>query len=104
MGAGWNGGHGEALEQVGVRVGVRGAVGGQVAGVAGFLLCGAGAVVAALRVGHDLRGAGGLGGGGGWWEGLRAGRVPYRLWWTAEVAGRQNETWGVSVEIFSCGN
>lgn len=79
MSAGRDGGHGEAFERVCVRVGVRGPVRRQVAGVAGLLLGGAGAVVAALRVGHDLRGAGGLGGGGGWWEGLRAGRVPHRL-------------------------
>ena len=53
---------------------------GKVAGVAGLLLCGGGSVVAALRVGQDLRGAGGLGGGGGWREGLRAGGVSHRLW------------------------
>lgn len=85
MGAGWNGGHGEALERVGVRVGVCGSVRRQVAGVAGLLLGGTGAVVAALRVHHDLRGAGGLGGGGGWWEGFRAGRVPHRLWRAADA-------------------
>lgn len=45
-------------------------MGGQVAGVAGLLFCGGGAVVAALWVGQDLRGAGDLGGGGGWREGL----------------------------------
>lgn len=43
---------------------------GQVTGVAGLLLCGGRAVVAALGVSHDLRGAGGLGGGGGWRERL----------------------------------
>lgn len=70
----------EALERVGVGVRVGRAVGGQVAGVAGLLLCGGGAVVAALGVGKDLRGAGGLGGGGGWREGLRTGGVPHRFW------------------------
>jgi len=63
---------------VGVRVGR--AVGGQVAGVAALLLGGGGAVVAALGVGHDLRGAGRLGGGGGRREGLRTRGVPHRLW------------------------
>lgn len=67
---------------MGVRVGR--AVWGQVAGVAGLLLCGGGAVVAPLGVGHDLRRAGGLGGGGGWREGLGAGSIPYRLWTGAE--------------------
>lgn len=78
--AGWDGGHGEALERVGVGVRVGWAVRRQVAGVAGLLLGGAGAMVAALGVGHDLRWAGGLGGGGGRREGLRAGGVPHRLW------------------------
>lgn len=70
MAGGWDGRYGEALEWVGVGVRVGRAVGGQVAGVAGLLLCGGGAVVAPLGVGHDLRRAGGLGGGGGWREGL----------------------------------
>lgn len=52
---------------------------GQVARVAGLLLCGGGAVVAALGVSQNLGGAGGLGGGGGWREGLRAGGVPHRI-------------------------
>lgn len=46
------------------------AVGGQVAGVAGLLLGGGGAVVAALGVDQDLRRAGDLGGGGGKRKGL----------------------------------
>lgn len=79
MTAGWDGGYGEALEWVGVSVRVGRAVWGQVAGVAGLLLCGAGAVVTALGVGQELRGAGGLGGGGGWGHRLGAGGVPHRL-------------------------
>lgn len=70
MAGGWDRRYCEALEWVGVGVWVGRAVGGQVAGVAGLLLCGGGAVVAALRVGHDLRGARGLGGSGGYREGL----------------------------------
>ena len=80
MTGGWDRRYGKALERVGMGVRVSWAVRGQVAGVAGLLLCGGGAVIAALGVGHDLRGAGGLGGGGGWREGLRAGGVPHRLW------------------------
>lgn len=64
-------------------------MGGQVAGVAGLLLCGGGAVVAALGVGHDLRGAGGLGGGGGWREGLRTRGVPHRLWREEQRGGAE---------------
>lgn len=67
----------KALEGVGV--GVRWAVWRQVAGVAGLFFRGGGAVVAALRVSHDLGGAGGLGGGGRWREGLRTGGVPHRF-------------------------
>lgn len=75
----WDGGYGEALEWVGVGVRVGRAVGGQVAGVAGLLLGGGGAVVAALGVGQDLRRAGDLGGGDGRRKELGAGRVPHRL-------------------------
>lgn len=57
--------HSEALEWVGVSVRVGQAVRGQVAGVAGLLVCGGGAVVAALGVSQDLRGAGDLRGGSG---------------------------------------
>lgn len=64
MAAGWDGGNSKTLERVGVRVGR--AVRGKVAGVTGFLFCGGGTMVAPLRVNHDLRRAGGLGGGGGW--------------------------------------
>lgn len=70
MAASWDGGNGETLERVGVGVRVGRAVGWEVAGVAGLLLRGGGAVVAPLRVYHDLRGAGGLGGSGGWRQGL----------------------------------
>lgn len=70
MAAGWDGGNSKTLERVGVGVRVGRAVRGEVAGVAGFFFCGGGAVVAPLRVDHDLRGAGGLGGGGGWRQGL----------------------------------
>lgn len=70
MAAGWDGGNSKTLEWVGMGMRVGRAVGGQVAGVAGFLFCGGGAVVAPLRVNHDLRGAGGLGGGGGRRRGL----------------------------------
>lgn len=79
MAAGRDGGDGKALEWVGVGVRVGRAVGGEVAGVAGFLFCGGGAVVAPLRVDHDLRGAGGLGGGGGWGQGLRTWGIPHRF-------------------------
>lgn len=72
--------HGEALERVGVSVRVGRAVRGQVAGVAGLFVCGGGAVVAALGVSQDLRGAGDLRGGRSRWEGLCAGGVPHRLW------------------------
>lgn len=77
MTGGGNGGYSEAFERVGVGVGVRRAKGGQVTAVARFLLRGGGAVVAALGVGHDLRGAGGLRRGRGWREGLRTGGVPH---------------------------
>lgn len=70
MAAGWDGGNSKTLEWVGMGVRVSRAVGREVAGVAGFVVCGGGAVVAPLRVNHDLRGAGGLGGGGGWRQGL----------------------------------
>lgn len=79
MAAGWDGGNGETLERVGVGVRVGWPVWGEVAGVAGFFFCGGGAVVAPLRVDHDLRGAGGLGGGGGWGQGLRTWGVPHRF-------------------------
>lgn len=70
MAGGWDRRHGKALEWVRVGVRVGWAVGRQVAGVAGLLLSGGGAVVAPLGVDHDLRWAGGLRGGGGWREGL----------------------------------
>lgn len=70
MACGWDCRYSEALEWVRVGVRVGRAVGRQVAGVAGLLLSGGGAVVAPLGVGHDLRGAGGLRGGGGGREGL----------------------------------
>lgn len=89
MAEGWDGRHGEALERVGVGVRVGRAVGGQVAGVAGLLLGGGGAVVAALGVGQDLGRAGDLGGGGGGREGLGAGRVPHRLCRRRGTRGRE---------------
>lgn len=70
MAAGWDGGNSKTLEWVGMGVRVGRTVGREVAGVAGFFFCGGGAVVAPLRVNHDLRRAGGLGGGGGWRQGL----------------------------------
>lgn len=80
MAAGWHGGNSKTLEWVGMGVRVGRAVGGEVAGVAGFFFCGGGAVVASLRVDHDLRGAGGLGGGGGRRQGLRTWGVPHRFY------------------------
>lgn len=54
MAAGWDGGYSKTLERVGMGVRVGRAVGWEVAGVAGFLFCGGGAMVAPLRVHHDL--------------------------------------------------
>lgn len=80
MAAGWDCGYSKTLEWVGVGVRVGWAVWRQVTGVAGLLLCGGGAVVAAFKVGHDLRGAGGLGGGSSCRQRLRTGGVPHWLW------------------------